>query len=145
MRTLLCDADVPTQVIEVIRALRIPVQSIKDIPGAISDDEKVVEVAHTFDAIIIALDKDYTTNKPLFAAMVERGSRVVVLRFPKCKPDEVVEKIAMLILKNHREWQDILDTEPGVVSCSQNGNRLKRLKDFPWFKELGKSPRKTRR
>jgi predicted nuclease of predicted toxin-antitoxin system len=138
MRTLLCDADVPAQVIEVIRALRIPVQSIMDIPGAIQDDQRVIDVAKTFDAIIIALDKDYTTSKPLFAAMVEQGSRVVILRFPKCKPNEIVEKLAILILENHRQWQNLLDAEPGVVSCSQNGNRLKRLRDFPWFKELGK-------
>ena len=136
MRTLLCDADVPSQVIDVIRALRIPVQSIKDIPGAIPDDRKVIEVAQTFDAIVVALDKDYTTNRPLFAAMVERGSRVVILRFPKCKPNEIIEKLAMLVLDNHREWLNLLDAEPGVVSCSQNGNRLKRLRDFPWFKEL---------
>lgn len=137
MRTLLCDADIPSQVIDVIRALRIPVQSIKDIPGAVSDDQRVIEVAETFDAIVVALDKDYTTNKPLFAAMVERGSRVVILRFPKCSPNEIIEKLAMLVLDNHREWQSLLAAEPGVVSCSQNGNRLKRLRDFPWFKELG--------
>jgi len=136
MRTLLCDADIPSQVIDVIRALRIPVQSIKDIPGAVSDDQRVIEVAETFDAIVVALDKDYTTSKPLFAAMVERGSRVVILRFPKCKPNEIIEKLAMLVLDNHREWQNLLDAEPGVISCSQNGNRLKRLGDFPWFKEL---------
>lgn len=136
MRTLLCDADIPSQVIEVIRALRIPVQSIKDIPGAISDDQKVIQVGETFDAIVVALDKDYTTSRPLFAAMVERGSRVVILRFPKCEPNEIVEKLATLVLDNHREWQNLLDAEPGVVSCSQNGNRLKRLRDFPWFREL---------
>lgn len=136
MRTLLCDADIPSQVIEVIRALRIPVQSIKDIPGAVSDDQRVIEVAQTFDAIVVALDRDYTTSKPLFAAMVERGSRVVILRLPKCKPNETIERLAMLVLGNYREWESLLDPEPGVVSCSQNGNRLKRLRDFPWFKEV---------
>jgi len=136
MRTLLCDADVPSQVIDVIRALRIPVQSIRDIPGAISDDQRIIEVAETFNAIVVALDKDYTTSRPLFAAMVERGSRVVILRFPKCDPTEIVEKLAILVLDNHREWQSLLEAEPGVVSCSHNGNRLRRLRDFPWFKGL---------
>lgn len=70
--------------------------------------------------------------------MVERGSRVVILRFPKCNPNEIVEKLAILIIDNHREWQNLLDGEPGVVSCSINGNRPKKLKVIPWFKVLGK-------
>lgn len=135
MRTLLCDADIPPTVVESIHALGIPIISIKDIPGAIQDDSKVIEISQTFDAIIVALDKDYTTSRPLFAAMVERNARVVILRPPKCQPNETREILAKLILDNHRQWQKLLDPEPGVISCNKYKNRLRKLKDFPWYSE----------
>ncbi len=138
MRTLLCDADIPARVVDSIRALNIPAIPLKDIPGAVEDDERVVEIAHSFDAIIVAIDKDYTTRRPLFAAMVERGSRVVILRPPKCLPNETMETIATLILDNHRQWQVLLDSEPGVISCNKYGNRLRKLRDLPWYKQLKK-------
>ena len=38
--------------------------------------------------------------------MVASGSRVVILRPPKCVPKETMETMARLILDNHRKWQD---------------------------------------
>lgn len=137
MRTLLCDADIPRKVVDSIRSLNISAITVTDIPGAVRDDERIVELAHSFDAIIVTVDKDYT-NKPLFAAMVERGSRVVRLRPPKCPPDQTMEVLAKLILDNHRRWQDLFATEPGLISCSRGRNRFRKLSEFPWYSEVHK-------
>ena len=134
IRTLLCDAAIPTQVVNAIRHLNIAAIPLKDVPGAIKDDKKVIEVAKTFDALIVTVDKDFT-QRPLYAAMVENGSRIIVLRPPKCVPEETVETLAKLIIENHRKWQQLLDPEPGIISCNKYGNRLRELKDFPWYKE----------
>ena len=136
MRTLLCDADIPEPLVNALVALKIPAMSIKRIPGAAGDDMKVVEIAHTLDAIIVALDRDYTANLPLYAAMVHEGSRVVRLRPAKCAPTEVMEQLAKMFLDNYRIWQEKLNSVAGVVSCTPNGNRLRELKDFPWYKKL---------
>lgn len=138
MRTLLCDGDIPSRVVDSIRALNIAAIPVRDIPGVVEDDKRVVEIAHSFDAIIVAIDRDYTTRQPLFAAMVALGSRIVILRPPKCVPKETMETIARLILDNHRRWQVLLDSEPGIVSCNKYGNRLRKLKDFPWYKQIKK-------
>lgn len=120
--------------VNALAALKIPAMSVKRIPNTVDDDKKVVEVAHALDAIVVTLDKDYTAEEPLFAAMVEKGSRIVRLRPPKCAPEEVVEHIAMMIVSNYRQWQDMLDESPGVVSCTSTGNRIRKLADFPWYK-----------
>ncbi|OGN90966.1 MAG: hypothetical protein A2158_05505 [Chloroflexi bacterium RBG_13_46_14] len=134
MRTLLCDADIPDPVITAINALKIPAVSVKSIPGTADNDAKVVDVANTLDAIIITLDRDYT-SQPLFAAMVQKGAKIVRLRPSKCEPYEVIENIASMIIKNHREWQKLLSDSAGVISCSSNGNRLRNLEEFPWYKK----------
>lgn len=138
MRTLLCDADIPEPLVNALVALKIPAISIKRIPGAAEDDMKVVEAGHSLDAIIVTLDKDYTSNQPLFAAMVEKGARVVRLRPLKCPREEVMEQLARMFLDNYRKWQEMLDSVAGVVSCTVVGNRLRELKDFPWYKTFGK-------
>ena len=132
IRTLLCDAAIPTKVVNSIRALEIAAIPLKDIPGAVEDDKKVIEIAKTFDALIVTVDKDFT-QRPLFAAMVENGSRIIVLRPSKCAPEETMETLAKLIIENHRKWQELLYPDPGIVSCNKYGNRLKKLKDFPWY------------
>ena len=136
MRSLLCDADVPDPVINALAALRIPALSVNRIPGTADDDKKVVDVAHTLDAIIVALDRDYTAEQPLFAAMIEKGSRVVRIRLPKCAPYEIVERITIMMVNNYRQWQELLNDKPGIVSCTRAGNRFRTLKDFPWYKDL---------
>jgi predicted nuclease of predicted toxin-antitoxin system len=134
MRTLLFDADIPERVVDAMVALRLPAISIKRIPGAVRDDMRVIEVAKTFDAILVVLDKDYNAE-PLMVAMVEKGARVVRLRLPQCKPEEVVETLARMILSNYRDWQELLDATPGIVSCSDRGNRLRTLDKLPWHRE----------
>ena len=137
-RTLLCDANVPARVVDSIRALNIAAIPLRDIPEVVKDDKRVVELAHSFNAIIVTIDKDFTTNQPLLAAMVASGSRIVILRPPKCVPNETMETIARLILDNHRKWQVLLDSEPGIISCNKYGNRLRKLKEFPWYKQIEK-------
>ena len=138
MRTLLCDADIPEPLVNALVSLKIPAISIKRIPGASGDDTKVVEVGHALDAIIVTLDKDYTSNQPLFAAMIEKGARIVRLRPSKCPHEEVMEQLARMFLDNYRKWHEMLDSVAGVVSCTARGNRLRELKDFPWYKTLVK-------
>ncbi len=130
----MCDAAIPVQVVNAIRNINIAAIHIKDVPGAVTDDKKVIDVANTFEAIIVTIDKDFT-QKPLFASMVENGSRVVVLRLPKCAPEETMETIAKLIIENHRKWQNLLEPEPAIISCNIYSNRVKKLKDFPWYDE----------
>lgn len=138
MRTLLCDADIPRGVVAALQQLSLPVISVTNIPHTSQDDFLVLEAAQKLDAILVTMDRDFTSNQPLFAAMVERGSRVVRLRLPKCDPSAVVETVAMLILANYRHWQDQLDSEPGLVSCGPSGSRLRHLSDFPWYRQAGK-------
>lgn len=132
MRTLIFDADVPMPVVEAMVTLRLPTMSVKQIPGTAENDNRVIDVAHTLDAIVVTIDRDFT-QQPLFAAMVEKGSRVVRLRPPKCPAEQTLEKLAILVLTYYREWQILLEPYPGVVSCNEKGNRLRLLKDFPWY------------
>jgi predicted nuclease of predicted toxin-antitoxin system len=134
MRSLLCDANVPEPIVNALNALKIPVVSVNRIPGTAEDDTKVIEVAKTLDAIIVTLDKDFTTNQPLFAAMVEKGSRVVRIIPPKCSPEQMTEQLARIVIQNYRQWQTLLSTNPGIVSCSEKGNRFRELTSLPWYK-----------
>ncbi len=135
MRSLLCDADVPFRVVGALQQLNVPVLSVTSIPNTADDDFRVVEAAHSLNAILVTLDRDFTTSQPLFAAMVELGARVVRLRPAKCSADMVVQTLAVMILNNHRRWQELLDQEPGLVSCTPDGNRFRQLSDFPWYKK----------
>jgi predicted nuclease of predicted toxin-antitoxin system len=135
MRALLCDACVPEPVVNALSSLKIPAISVNRIPETAEADSKVVDVAHTLDAIIVTLDRDFTTEQPLFAAMLEKGSRVVRLRPSKCDPNKVIEYIATMIINNYREWQELFKDGSGIISCTANGNRFRKLEDFPWYSE----------
>lgn len=133
MRPLLFDADVPLPVVAAVEALRVPATSVGRLAKGGSSDEEILDLAARLDAILVTIDRDFT-NQPLFAAMVARGSRVVRLRLPPGTPAaQLNEQLTMLILQNYREWQKLLDPEPGLVSCTSRGNRLRKLTEFPWY------------
>ncbi len=103
------------------------------------DDTEVVAAAKAMDAIFVTYDMDFTTTRPLVAAMAKAGVCVVLIRRSKVKgPSKSTHlpETAFLVLRHYQEdWPGKCSSGPMIISCSLgSGSRARPLATLPWFK-----------
>ncbi len=135
---LFFDECIPEEVTAALRLLLVPVTDVRieELQGR--DDADIVAAAKARNAIFVTYDMDFTTTRPLVAAMAKAGVCVVLIRRSKVKgPSRSTHlpETALLVLRHYAEdWLEKCSSGPVIISCSlRGGSRARPLSTLPWF------------
>lgn len=129
---LLLDASVPAPIKDALRHLQVDVEHADDHirPGGHADEE-IVALAKRLNAIVVAVDLDFTTRKQLFLDMAAQGITVAVLRGGSGPPMDV---LAEMILYYRDFFYSQHDLEPSVISVKRPSARARALRTIQFDK-----------